>query len=70
MKVLKSKIQAKERSLSFGTLFDLSDNHCGGDQSFSENDYTLSALVNSSQKQQETLRVVATAMIWPTLASS
>ena len=43
--------QRKERSLSVGTSFNLSDNHCGGDQSFSEDDYTLSALVNSSHKQ-------------------
>ena len=46
MRVLKNHIQAKERSLSVGTSFNLSDNHCAGDQSFSEDDYTLSALVN------------------------
>ena len=34
-----------------GTSFDLSDNDCGGDQTFSEDDYTLSALVNSYHKQ-------------------
>ena len=51
MKVLKNGIQAKERSRSVGTSFDLSDNYCSGDQSFSEDDYTLSALVNSSHKQ-------------------
>ena len=53
MKVLKNEIQAKERSLSVGTSFDLSDNYCGGDQSFSEDDYTLSALLNSSHKQSK-----------------
>ena len=53
MKVLKNEIQAKERSLSVGTSFDLSDNYCGGDQSFSEDDYTLSALLYSSHKQSK-----------------
>ena len=33
MKVLKNQIQAKERSLSVGTSFDLSDNYCSIDQS-------------------------------------
>ena len=46
IKVLKNEIQAKKRSLSAGTSFDLSENHCGGDQSFSENGYTHSALIN------------------------
>ena len=36
-----------------GTSFDLSGNNCCGDQSFSEDDYTLSALVNSSHKQSQ-----------------
>ena len=53
MKVLKNEIQAKERSLSAGTSFDLSDNNCSGDQNFSEDDYTLSALVNSFHKQSK-----------------
>ena len=53
MKVLKNGIQAKERSRSVRTSFDLSDNYCSGDQSFSEDDYTLSALVNSSHKQSK-----------------
>ena len=53
MRVLKNQIQAKERSLSVGTSFNLSDNHCAGDQSFSEDDYTLSALVNLSHKQSK-----------------
>ena len=44
IKNLKNEIQAKERSLSVGTFFNLSDNHCGGDQRFSEDNYTLSAL--------------------------
>ena len=52
-KVSKNEIQAKERSLSAGTSFDLSDNNCSGDQSFSEDDYTLSAFVNSSHKQSK-----------------
>ena len=51
MKVLKNEIQAKEHSLSVRTSFDLSDNNCSRDQSCSEDDYTLSALVNSSHKQ-------------------
>ena len=51
MKVLKNEVQAKERSLSVETSFDLSGNNCSGDQSFPEDDYTLSALVNSSHKQ-------------------
>ena len=51
MKVLKNEVQAKERSLSVETSFDLSDHNCSGDQSFSEDDCTLSALVNSSHKQ-------------------
>ena len=46
MKVLKNEVQAKERSLSVETSFDLSGNNCNGDQSFPEDDYTLSALVN------------------------
>ena len=41
MKVLKNEIQAKERSLSVRTSFDLSDNNCSGDQSCSEDDYIL-----------------------------
>ena len=53
MKVLKNEIQAQERSLSVGTFFNLSDNHCGGDQSFSDDDYTLLALINSSHKQSK-----------------
>ena len=47
------EIQAKERSLSVGTSFNLSDNHCGGDQSFSEDDYTLSGLINSPLKHSK-----------------
>ena len=38
--------------MSVGTSFNLSDNHCGGDQSFSDDDYTLSTL-NSSHKQSK-----------------
>ena len=53
MKVLKNEIQAKERSLSVGTSFDLNDNYCSGDKSFSEDDYTLSTLLNSSHKQSK-----------------
>ena len=53
MKVLKNKIQATERSLSVGTSFNLSGNHCGGDQSFSEDDYTPAALINSPHKQSK-----------------
>ena len=33
MRVLKNEIQAKERSLSVGTSFDLSDNYFSIDQS-------------------------------------
>ena len=47
MKVLKNEIQAKDRSLSVETSFDLSDNSCSRDQSFLADDYTLSPLVNS-----------------------
>ena len=53
MKVLKNEIQAKERSLSVATFFDLSDNNCSGDQSFSKEDYNLSALVKTSYKQSK-----------------
>ena len=53
MKVLKNEIQAKERSLSVATFFDLSDNNCSGDQSFSKDDYNLSALVKTSYKQSK-----------------
>ena len=41
---------SKGTSVVCQNFFNLCDNHCGGDQGFSEGDYTLSALVNSSQK--------------------
>ena len=50
-KVLKNEIQAKECSLFVEISFNLSDNYCGGDQSFSVEGYTISALVNSSHIQ-------------------
>ena len=48
MKVLKNEIHAKEYSLSLRTR---SEYNCSGDQNFSEDDYTLSDLVNSCHKQ-------------------
>ena len=53
IKDLKNEIQAKKRSMSTGTSFNLSKNHCGGDNSFWDDDCTHSALVNSSQKQSK-----------------
>ena len=43
IKVLKNEIQAKKRSMSAGTSFNLSKNQCGGYNSFSDDDCTHSA---------------------------